>query len=129
MVLGALAIEGTAKQNISANTDTGYTRNSISNSGIKNDETGVFIEVGATAKSAPNLEYGSSPHTSSTGSDEFVESITLWGKRKGMDESEIAQIIKHIRKYGTKPHPFFGPAFYSNIEKIKESIQRALWKI
>jgi HK97 gp10 family phage protein len=126
LIDGALMVEGSAKQNV--NVDTGYTRNSITESPLTEDGSELFIRVGPTAKSAPNLEWGSSPHQSSTNSEEFVESITLWGKRKGMDESEIYQLIKHIRQYGTKPHPFLGPAYYANIEKIKQKIKEALGK-
>lgn len=124
LIDGALTIEASAKQNV--NVDTGYTRNSITESPLTESGNELSIMVGPTAKSAPNLEWGSGPHVNSTGSDDFVESITLWGKRKGMDDHEIYQLIDHIRKYGTKPHPFLGPAYYSNIEKIKQNVAIAL---
>jgi len=124
LINGALIVEAAAKQNV--NVDTGYTRNSITESELTEKGSEIFIRVGPTAKSAPNLEWGSSPHINSEGSEDFVESITLWGKRKGMDEHEIQSLIDHIRKYGTKPHPFLGPAYYSNIDKIKQTITKAM---
>lgn len=126
LIDGALMVESAAKQNV--NVDTGYTRNSITESPLIQDGNELSIRVGPTAKSAPNLEWGSGPHQSSTNSEEFVESITLWGRRKGMDDHEIYQLIEHIRKYGTKPHPFLGPAYYSNIERIKQKVKEALGK-
>jgi len=128
LIIGALMIERDAKQNTNSNSDSGTLMRSISPTALKLEGESLSISVGPTVKYAPNLEYGSSPHTTSTNSEEFVESITLWGKRKGLDDYEIFQLIKHIRKYGTKPHPFLGPAYYSNIEKIKLMIKTALGK-
>jgi HK97 gp10 family phage protein len=126
LINGALIVEGAAKQN--ASSDTGHLRQSITESPIQEKNNEVSIQVGPTVGYGPHVEFGTSPHTNSEGSEDFVASITQWGQRKGMDHVEIGALIEHIRKYGTKPHPFLGPAYYLNIEKIKQEIAQALGK-
>jgi HK97 gp10 family phage protein len=127
LVRGAQKIERQAK--INAPKDTGLLSNSIQTGQIESEGENVLsIKVGATVKYAPGVENGTSPHTSSEGSEDFIYSITLWGQRKGMTEGQIYELIQHIRRNGTKPHPFLGPAYYSLIKEIQSDIEKTVKK-
>ena len=45
-----------------------------------------------------------------------------------MSQSEIASLINYIRKHGTKPHPYMGPAWYSLIKEVEADIKEAVSK-
>jgi hypothetical protein len=82
------------------------------------------------------VEFGTGPHTSKEGTEKFVESMLLWGRRKGFDEGIVWAIIQHIRKYGTKPHPFLFPAWEEVrpdfVKKLAEDLNREMgiiWNI
>ncbi len=124
LVNGMLRIVRDAK--INAPKDRGIMADSITLTPVEQEDGKLVVRGGPTVKYAPNVEFGSSPHTSAEGSEDFVASITLWGQRKGMDASQIGELIEHIRKHGTKPHPFMGPAFYHNLRQIEEDIKRAM---
>ena len=128
LIDGALLIEKDAKQNIHSR-GTGHLGRSITESELTEKGNELFIRVGPTVKYGPMYEWGTSPHTNSSGADEsldFEASVTRWGELNGMSKEEIDSVIYHIRKYGTKPHPFLGPAYYSNIERIKQDITKAM---
>jgi HK97 gp10 family phage protein len=130
LINGAFIIEGAAKQNIHSR-GTGNLARSITESELAKKDNELSIQVGPTVVYGPMYEWGTSPHTNSSGADESLEfeaSVTRWGELNGMSKEEIDGLIYHIRKYGTKPHPFLGPAYYSNIEKIKQEIAQALGK-
>lgn len=125
MVKGMLKITAEAKRN--APKDTGHLAQSITQTPIEKDGEGrLEIRGGPTVQYGALVEFGSGPHTSSEGTEDFVANIERWGRRKGMDESQIRALIQHIRKHGTKPHPYLGPAFYSLIKEIQADMEEAI---
>jgi HK97 gp10 family phage protein len=107
-----MMIEADAKMNCPSN--DGILRGSISVSD-KGKKVDGFPEakedeafVGTVVDYAPYVEYGSGPHKTNVGSQDFVDKITTWAMRKGI--ANPWPIIKHIRKYGTDPQPFMRPA-------------------
>jgi HK97 gp10 family phage protein len=123
LVTGAIQIEGKAKQNAPVGV-SGNLRRSIVTSPLRTDDHGKMkISIGPTVAYGAAVEFGTSPHTTDEGSEDFVANITLWGQRKGMDEHEIFELIDHIRKFGTKPHPYLMPAYYQLLPSIKENIK------
>ncbi|GEM_PF-5558123 len=73
---------------------------------------------------APHLEYGTSAHSSPIGSADFIESIKDWGKKKGLTDEHIQATIWAIRKHGTKPKPFFRPAFEATKQELIAILRR-----
>jgi HK97 gp10 family phage protein len=124
MVRGALMIVRDAK--INAPKDRGTLANSILTTPIEHEAGVLAIRMGPTVAYGAMVENGTVPHTNPQGSEDFVANMELWGRRKGMDDDEIRAIIEHIRKHGTKPHPYLGPAFYSNISAIKRDMEEAV---
>jgi hypothetical protein len=127
LTIAGVMLETQTKINFKANTQygTGATAATIISVVIK-DEKAIVCKVGSPSKVFAFREFGTSPHRTNTGSEEFVESITMWGKRQGMSDDEIAGVIYHIRKYGTKPKPVLYPAFYELKGKIMETIKEGL---
>ncbi len=125
MVKGMLRITAEAKRN--APKDTGHLAQSITQTPIEKDGEGrLMVRGGPTVQYGALVEFGSGPHTSSEGSEDFVANIERWGRRKGMDESQIRALIQHIRKHGTKPHPYLGPAFYALVKEVQADMEEAL---
>jgi HK97 gp10 family phage protein len=103
--------------------NTGETRASINRRTEGNTEI-----VGTNKANAPYIEFGTGPHKTSTGSDEFVASIIEWTARVlGEDESVAWAIINHIRKYGTKPHSFMRAGLDNSKEKAVDAFKKTLF--
>lgn len=124
LVSGMLKILAQAKKN--APKDTGILADSIIQTPIQKEEGKLTVVGGPTVAYGALVEYGSGPHVTSEGHDDFILSITRWGERKGMDQGEIEALIRHIRENGTKPHPYLGPAWYSLIGQVKADIEEAM---
>jgi hypothetical protein len=107
-----MMIEADAKMNCPSN--DGILRGSITVSDIghqvedfpKAEQDEAF--VGTVVDYAPDVEYGSGPHKTNVGSQQFIDKMTTWCLRKGIKNPW--PIIKHIRKFGTEPQPFMRPA-------------------
>lgn len=122
-----LIVEGETKKKFKEQTQygTGTTAASII-SIVEETETGIICKVGSNSKVFTFREKGTSPHKSNVGSQEFVESVTRWGKRQGLTDEEIDSVIFFIRIHGTKPRPSLMPAFYENKGKIQDMIKKEL---
>jgi len=61
------------------------------------------VDIGSANKHAAYVNDGTGPHNSSTDSDEFINEIMVWVKRKGFKDPEHAAwaVINSIRKEGT----------------------------
>lgn len=124
LVQGMLKILAQAKRN--APKDTGRLAQSITQTPVQQEDGKLVIYGGPTVEYGALVEFGTGPHVTGQGHDDFILSITRWGERKGMSQQEIEALIYHIRKYGTKPHPYLGPAWYSLIREVQADIQEAM---
>jgi len=114
-----LIIQNAAQKKTPVN--TGLLRSSITTR-LDKTEKKVSAEIGTNVDYAPFIEFGSSPHQSPDGSQEFVESMLRWGHLHGMDDSQSWAVIQHIRKNGTKPKPFLTPALDENRATVQDQI-------
>jgi hypothetical protein len=147
-------LEDQIKQNLTENDSvvTGDLRGSVSSSEVQITKEAIFIEVGAGRglPYARAVEYGTKPHTPPLSITEpgqplykFVEikrltglySIKtgrrLGGNKRQVDENRQAAraIWAHIRKFGTRPHPYFMPAIEQTKERIVKLFEEAVEKI
>lgn len=114
-------IVNSAKTNVKSQ-GSGYLRNSIDFNVIQ-DGNNVNGIVGARAKYAPCVEFGTAPHAKEEGHDDFVASITDWGNKNGLTKSEIESVMYFIRKNGTHARPFLFPAIRANSSTVNEILQ------
>lgn len=64
--------------------------------------------VGTACPYGRYYEFGTGPHSGhGSGGEEFKKNMFEWGKRKGYSDDTINAIMEHIKKHGTKAHPFF----------------------
>ena len=147
-------LEDQIKQNLTDNDSiaTGDLRGSVSSSEVQVTKDAIFVEVGAGRglPYARAVEYGTKPHTPPLSITEPGQPLYEWvrikqlagvysvrtGKRLGskakqMDENrQMARAIwAHIRKFGTKPHPYFEPAIEQTRERIMKLFEEAINKI
>ncbi len=147
-------LEDQIKQNLTDNDSvvTGDLRGSVSSSEVQVTKEAIFVEIGAGRglPYAQAVEYGTNPHTPPLSITEpgqplykFVEikrlagvySIKtgrrLGGKKRQVDENRQAAraIWAHIRKFGTRPHPYFMPAIEQTKERIVKLFEEAVEKI
>lgn len=147
-------LEEQIKQNLTDNDSiaTGDLRGSVSSSEVQVTKDAIFVEVGAGRglPYARAVEYGTKPHTPPLSITEPGQPLYEWvrikqlagvysvrtGKRLGskakqMDENrQMARAIwAHIRKFGTKPHPYFEPAIEQTRERIMKLFEEAINKI
>lgn len=147
-------LEDHIKQNLTDNDSvvTGDLRGSVSSSEVQVTKEAIFVEVGAGRglPYAQAVEYGTKPHTPPLSITEpgqplykFVEikrlagvysvktGRRLGGKKRQVDENrQVARAIwAHIRKFGTKPHPYFMPAIEQTKERIKKLFEEAIEQI
>lgn len=147
-------LEEQIKQNLTDNDSvvTGDLRGSVSSSEVQVTKEAIFVEVGAGRglPYARAVEYGTKPHTPPLSITEpgqplykFVEikrlaglysvktGRRLGGKKKQVDENrQMARAIwAHIRKFGTKPHPYFMPTIEQTKERIVKLFEEAVEKI
>lgn len=147
-------LEDQIKQNLTENDSVviGDLRGSVSSSEVQVTKEAIFIEVGAGRglPYARAVEYGTKPHTPPLSITEpgqplykFVEikrlaglysvktGRRLGGKKRQVDENrQVARVIwAHIRKFGTRPHPYFMPAIEQTKERIVKLFEEAVEKI
>ena len=147
-------LEEQIKQNLTDNDSvaTGDLRASVSSSEVQVTERAIFVEVGAGRglPYARAVEYGSKPHTPPLSITEPGQPLYEWvrikqlagvysvrtRKRLGSKAKQIYEnrqmaraIWAHIRKYGTKPHPYFEPAISQTAERISKLFEQAVEKI
>ncbi len=147
-------LEDQIKQNLTDNDSvaTGDLRASVSSSEVKISKEAIFVEVGAGRglPYAQAVEYGTKPHTPPLSITEPGQPLYEWvkikqlagtysvrtGRRLGSKAKQIDEnrtmaraIWAHIRKYGTKAHPYFAPAIEQTRERIMKLFEEAVEKI
>ena len=147
-------LEEQIKQNLTDNDSiaTGDLRGSVSSSEVQVTKDAIFVEVGAGRglPYAQAVEYGTKPHTPPLSITEPGQPLYEWvrikrlagvysvrtGKRLGSKAKQIdenrqmaREIWAHIRKFGTKPHPYFEPAIEQTRERIMKLFEEAINKI
>lgn len=147
-------LEDQIKQNLTDNDSvaTGDLRASVSSSEVQVLKEAIFVEVGAGRglPYAKAVEYGTKPHTPPLSITEPGQPLYEWvrikqitrpysvrtgrqmrSKAKQMDENRtMARAIwAHIRKYGTKAHPYFAPAIEQTKERIVKLFEEAIEKM
>ncbi len=147
-------LEDQIKQNLTDNDSvaTGDLRGSVSSGEVQVTKDAIFVEVGAGRglPYAQAVEYGSKPHTPPLSITEPGQPLYEWvrikqlagsysvrtgrrlgSKAKQMDENrQMARAIwAHIRRFGTKPHPYFEPAIEQTRERIMKLFEEAVNRI
>jgi hypothetical protein len=147
-------LEDQIKQNLTDNDSiaTGDLRGSVSSSDVQVTREAIFVEVGAGRglPYARAVEYGTKPHTPPLSITEPGQPLYEWvrikqlagtysvrtGRRLGSKAKQIDEnrqmaraIWAHIRKFGTKPHPYFAPAIEQTGERIMKLFEEAVEKI
>jgi len=81
----------------------------------------VTYWVGTSLPYANHVEYGTGPHSATSGDGSFMKSIREWTNRVvGTDEERMVfAIAKTIRKKGLKPRPYFRRAVVKNAPNFK----------
>jgi len=80
----------------------------------------VTYWVGTSLPHAQYVEYGTGPHSATTGDGSFMASIIEWTDRVlGMDEQTANAIATNIRKKGIEPRPYFRRALVKNAPNFK----------
>jgi len=104
--------------------DTGELYNSIE---IHTSPQRLSVSVGSTAKYAPFIEFGTSPHFPP------LEPIRAWCQRKGIPEEAAFAIARAISIRGTPERPFLYPAYLvgarNHIDRIRKNVMTALGRI
>mgnify|MGYP003141255312 FL=1 len=76
--------------------------------------------VGTKLPYAQYVEYGSGPHSATSGDGSFMKSIIEWTERViGGDRRAAESIAKSIRKNGIKPRPYFRKAVVKEAPNFK----------
>ncbi len=142
-------LEDQIKQNLTDNDSivTGDLRGSVSSSEVQMAENAIFVEVGVGRglSYARVVEYRTRPHTPPLSVTEpgqplyeFVRVKGIAGKvrtkRIGKTKKDEIQkaaraIWAHIRRSGTKAHPYVRPAFEQTKDRIKTLFEEAVEKI
>tara|TARA_R110000824_G_scaffold50401_2_gene140788 strand:- start:1961 stop:2494 length:534 start_codon:yes stop_codon:yes gene_type:complete len=140
-----LKVEKTAKANLISN-DSNY-QNDLTGSFRKvnklNMKKGGYIQLFVNASYAPFVEFGTkgkfkavselgsypSKFKGTKGeSGDVTKRLTKYLQDKGKEASEIGGLIHSMLKNGTKPHPFFFPAVFSNTLTLRNGLKKALKK-
>jgi len=147
-------LEEQIKQNLTDNDSvaTGDLRGSVSSGEVQVTKEAIFVEVGAGRglPYAQAVEYGTKPHTPPLAITEPGQSLYEWvrikqlagtysvrtgrrlgGRKRQVDENrQMARAIwAHIRKFGTKAHPYFEPAPAQTGERMGNLFAEAVEKI
>ncbi|NPV78246.1 MAG: HK97 gp10 family phage protein [Anaerolineae bacterium] len=147
-------LEDQIKQNLTDNDSvaTGDLRGSVSSGEVQVTKDAIFVEVGAGRglPYAQAVEYGSKPHTPPLSITEPGQPLYEWvrikqlagiysvrtGRRLGSKAKQIDEnrrvaraIWAHIRRFGTKPHPYFEPALEQTKEQIMRLFQEAVEQV
>ena len=95
--------------------------------GLKDELHDVVVDrnfeafIGSDLMQSIYLEYGTGPHRTAQGSDQFIENITGWAERHGI---EPWALIQHIRAHGTVAHPFAIPAWEAKKKAFPDAIKK-----
>ena len=82
----------------------------------------VTYWVGTSLPHAQYVEYGSGPHSATSGDGSFMASIIEWTDRVlGEDEQTANAIAKNIRQKGIQPRPYFRRAVVKNAPNFKRT--------
>jgi len=82
----------------------------------------VTYWVGTSLPHAEAVEYGTGPHSATTGDGSFMESIIEWTDRVlGYGPAMANSIAKNIRKNGIEPRPYFRRALVKNAPNFKST--------
>jgi hypothetical protein len=100
---------------------TGQYRGSIRYTMHRGDT--ISAEVGPTVSYAPDLEYGTKPHTVSAAAG---TSLAAWAKQKGIDPYVVAA---GIALYGTRPHPVVAPTYEVMQDPVTINIDNGISKL
>ena len=68
-------------------------------------------EIGSRLHYAKHIEFGTGPHTSSTGKAEFERNLRDWHGYVGLPSDSYGAVKKAIQRRGLPPRPFLRPAF------------------
>jgi len=80
----------------------------------------VTYTVGTSIPYAEAVEYGTGPHSATSGSGEFNQKIIEWTDRVlGKGERDARAIARSIRNRGTQPRPYFRRAVVKNAPNFK----------
>ena len=80
----------------------------------------VTYWVGTSLPHAQYVEYGSGPHSATSGDGSFMASIIEWTDRVlGYGPAMANSIAKNIRKDGVQPRPYFRRAVVKNAPEFK----------
>ena len=79
--------------------------------------------VEAQESYAPDVEYGTGPHTPPSDSTE------RWIKKKGIPSKALWPIIKTIERRGTKAQPFFKPGWEASQGFINDQFDKVMDKL
>ncbi len=141
----ALAIQSNAKKLAPVN--LGMLRNSIYLTAESKGQFAFMYSVGAGAKYAPYIEFGTggkvsipsgyesyaSSFKTKTGGTfkEMVKALTMWVERKGIasgkqSKSAAYMIALSILRKGLRPQPFLIPAFEQEKPKLKLRIEKII---
>ena len=103
----------------------------------------MTFEITAQKEHAPYLEFGTKSRVSVPAELQAValqykggngkggslfKAITAWAKRKGIDPKLWWPIYASIKRNGTKPHPFFFPAFFAGRIKLIKNLTEIITK-
>lgn len=123
----AVAIQREARRN--APVDTGRLRSSITPEYFAD---GLVGTIGPRVNYGGFVEFGTGPHKTSEGSQEFQESIFEWTRRQGIGGGGAGSllaafaIITIIRRRGTPPQPFLLPAWEGEKPQFRKEVERIL---
>ncbi len=82
----------------------------------------VTYWVGTSLPHAEFVEYGTPPHSATSGSGEFNKKIIEWTDRVlGKGERDARAIARSIRNRGTQPRPYFRRAVVKNAPNFKQT--------
>lgn len=110
-------------------------------SSISTKQSYLNKEVNVNAFYAPYVEFGTKTLTSvpaelqnyaiqfkgSSGrGGKLKDAIYKWAKQKGIDQKFWYIIYLRILKFGSRPHPFFFPAFSNERPKLLDRIKKVL---
>jgi HK97 gp10 family phage protein len=120
LIAGGNAIQMKARQGAPVN--TGHLRESIIvvNEFAKGE---LNVTIGPTLEYGAYMEFGTTPHVTSKGHEEFVESIKRWAHLHNMPWYPV---YRKIVREGTKAKPFLVPAYNVVAPKVEKQLDKIL---
>ena len=112
-------IEKTASENLAQPYPKGTASHRHLHQSIEmtSDRAARRYEIGSRLHYAKHVEFGTGPHTSSTGMAEFESSLRYWHGRVNPG-IPYGAVKKAIQRRGTPPKPFLRPAFVKERENF-----------